>query len=67
MHKPTRRSEVMDPDICLVMMQQCLSAGDFKGAREYVDSLRQWVQAGGFEPDWTRFPVAAAFFAAVTK
>lgn len=25
-------------------------------------ALRQWLSRGGFEPDWTQYPIAARYF-----
>ncbi len=36
--------------------------GDLDRLRELRKSLRVWLANGGFEPDWTAFPLAAQSF-----
>lgn len=53
----------MDPNFTLQMIDDYLRMdGDREGAREYAGYLKEWIDDGGFEPDWTRYPLAYAYY-----
>lgn len=54
----------MDPDANLAEQDQILADGRHERGRlaELREALREWLQRGGFEPQWHRAPRAAAFY-----
>ena len=53
----------MDPDFTLQELDRCLrDEGDAEGAREYCGYLREWIEQGGFEPDWSKYPRAYVYY-----
>lgn len=67
----------MDPEANLTEQEAILTAlraaspdevramrirGERERLRELRDALLDWLNAGGFEPDWTKHPHAADFY-----
>jgi hypothetical protein len=46
----------MDPDACLVEFRIRLLTGEFNEAREHAHDLLDWLDSGGFDPDWSKVP-----------
>ncbi len=44
----------MDPNACFRQFLQALDDNDLDLAIEYRVSLREWLDKGGFAPDWTK-------------
>lgn len=51
----------MDPKACLERVAAALRDGDKAEAREARADLKEWLRRGGFAPDWSSEPAAAAF------
>ncbi len=47
----------MDPDAVLAMLHDCIEEAAGK-----CQELQTWLQQGGFHPDWTKQPMAEAYF-----
>lgn len=52
----------MDPDATLRLIAEAVADGELTEADEACDDLRVWLQRGGFEPDWSRWPGATAYY-----
>lgn len=67
----------MDPEANLAEQESILTAlraatpdevramrirGERERLRELRDALLDWLNAGGFEPDWLKYPQAADFY-----
>lgn len=52
----------MDPNATLKYIDEFIgnSAYDFK-INETVEDLLDWLRKGGFAPDWSKYPDAAAY------
>jgi len=51
----------MDPNAVMRRISEALDDDDQEEAREARATLRGWLGAGGFEPDWKRYPAATKF------
>ena len=51
----------MDPNACLQLIEEALKDG--KNPYQNRVDLLEWLDKGGFEPDWIKFPLAFAFCA----
>jgi len=66
----------MDPNATLELIEEQLAsaklaraqgdmavwAAEIEDAREAREDLHEWLAKGGFEPEWTAYPAAAAFY-----
>lgn len=52
----------MDPNATLLLIADCLEAGDRNAAIEAAEDLRGWIFRGGFEPDWSLSAPATKFY-----
>ena len=43
----------MDPDEAFKLWQNAVDAEDFTSAEEHADDLSEWIERGGYEPNWT--------------
>jgi len=57
---------LVEIEILLTRLKGYLGGGDADGATDRVhelsEALREWLLRGGFEPDWSEAPQAAAIF-----
>lgn len=44
----------MDPNTTWEIYQYSVSEGDLDTAREVAIDLRDWIENGGFEPNWSK-------------
>jgi len=51
----------MDPDANLAMIASALRARDMTEAVELKGYLLTWIQRGGYQPNWKKYPAAAKF------
>ncbi len=49
----------MDPNACLRRINDATSRSE---RNEACDDLRTWIARGGFQPDWTAYPKATAYY-----
>lgn len=54
----------MDPNANLLEQERLLTAGHRRDPRlwELRDALRQWLDRGGFAPDWSKAPHARLYW-----
>lgn len=52
----------MDPNSCLRELSIALSESNWEVAFEHRDTLREWLDRGGFEPNWDVYLEAAEWF-----
>lgn len=52
----------MDPDACLRRLHEALIDGDLLEAKWASLDLHRWIDRGGFEPNWERYPAAHRFY-----
>lgn len=52
----------MDPNATLRMIEEALRDRDYRLANQLKWSLFQWLARGGFEPDWSKYPQASAYY-----
>lgn len=53
----------MDPNATLKMIDDFLAARrSGPEVDEWVENLRDWIDGGGFEPDWDAFPLGASYY-----
>lgn len=57
----------MDPDTTLEMVAQDLRAGATFAAYQDAMNLVEWLDKGGFEPDWAKHPEAAEYVKSLRK
>jgi len=56
----------MDPDAALTRYWEAVDAGDIAEARDAKSDLMDWIERGGFEPDWEASGHSRAEFLALT-
>jgi hypothetical protein len=56
----------MDPDAALRRYWDAVDAGEIKEARNAKTDLMDWIERGGFEPDWARSGHSRQEFLALT-
>src|SRR3990167_8212454 len=53
----------MDPDATLRMINEFLEAKESGEEVDYlVEALYQWIERGGFEPGWHKYPLATSYY-----
>lgn len=54
----------MDPTACLERLQDAHLSDDKEETIAACQDLMDWINKGGANPDWERFPIGATFFRA---
>lgn len=57
----------MDPNQALADIQNALEDEFAEAAAMGADGLMCWLRDGGFEPDWSRYPLATQWFKTYRK
>ena len=57
----------MDPNETLKQIDQHIQAGDEQEAAECYRDLAEWMSKGGFNPIWSNYPQAAAYYGKLSK
>lgn len=52
----------MDPNVTLQWINDFLGNNDIESAENSVEDLADWIEKGGFLPDWDRYPKATFYF-----
>ena len=52
----------MDPNATLALMKDAWIEGDFEVAFDCYQDLKSWFVAGGFQPNWSDYPFAEAYY-----
>jgi len=52
----------MDPDATARLIAEALRRHDHESARSAAKDLREWLERGGFEPRWQKWPEAWRYF-----
>ena len=54
----------MDPNATLRALDEAIDERNRDESGFLVKELSRWIASGGFEPEWWRYPRAAAYYAA---
>jgi len=52
----------MDPNATLADIAYCIKNQEWDDAAHLCEQLHDWLESGGFEPDWSSEPKAYQYF-----